>query len=168
MNRQETEQKQGVMYCNIACCCQCRYAMNCQSGTQAPTLFKPLFTFKFVWTAPSKWGVKAALEAPETEHASPAHDGIPTLNTQAGVGPRAIVSPHHNKRAHKQKFAFSLGLLLQVEIVWLKNRVCSLLRSRQCTDDNPSRGYCEATSLWSQREEEESCRIVLRSAVRAL
>lgn len=52
--------------------------------------------------------------------------------------------------------------------LWPENRVCSLLQSRQCTDDNPSRGYCEATSRWSQREEEERCTTVLRSAVRTL
>lgn len=76
-------------------------------------------------------------------------------------------APHHNKSPQEQKFAISLQLLLQVKIVWLKNGVCSLLQSRQCTD-NLSGGYCETMLLWSQREKEKRCRTVLRSAVRAL
>lgn len=56
----------------------------------------------------------------------------------------------------QQKFALGLQLLLQEEIVFdQKNAVRSLLRSRQCTDDNPSRGYCEAAHKGNVRDGRE-------------
>lgn len=77
--------------------------------------------------------------------------------------------------AHKQKFTFGLQLLLQVEIVfgYKTESVPS------CGPDNVQttipaeviivmRQLIRATFLCRQREEEDSCRTVSRSAVRAM
>ena len=141
-------------------------------------MLRPIFSFKFTFFSllelyqASQMAEKKVLPLLTWRDPHPHHSGFFSNIGQLLVhDPLSLLrwnitnkpSPRHYISTQKQNFAFSLQLLLQVEIVFLnkENGFHSLPRSRQCTDNNPGRSYCET-------EEEEGCRTVSRSAVRAM